>query len=409
MNYTDIDDKTIKGSILEKVSLYEFTEKYKLAFHEDLKTMNILPAEIYCPATEHIKEMVELIEKLLAKQVAYKGEDGSIYFSIKKFPEYGKLAGLDPKKLKAGARIKQDEYEKEGVGDFALWKSWDENDGPVFWETRLGKGRPGWHIECSAMSIKYLGEHFDIHTGGVDNKFPHHENEIAQAEAATGKKFVNYWMHTAHLMVNGEKMSKSLGNFYDLRDLTKIGLKPMAIRYTFLNTNYRQQLNFTFDSVRDSQKTLEGIQNFIERLRLVESQPEKSTDIVDISEPIANAKKGFESGMDNDLSVPEAMKHIFEFTKDINRLMDANRLGKEGATSALNFLKEINSVMGVLTFEEKFFELTQDQQALVDERIAAKKTKNWAKADEIRAKLKAQGIELVDNKDGTISAKAVQD
>ncbi|MFA5126282.1 MAG: cysteine--tRNA ligase, partial [archaeon] len=256
MNFTDVDDKTIKASIQNKMALSEYTDVYKKAFQADSKLLNLLPAEIYCPATEHIPEMVSLVKKLLDKGVAYRGEDGCIYFSIKKFPAYGKLAGINVKKLKAGARIKQDEYEKEGVGDFALWKAWDENDGPVFWETELGKGRPGWHIECSAMSMKYLGEHFDIHTGGVDNKFPHHENEIAQSEAATGKKFVNYWMHTAHLMVEGKKMSKSLGNFFTLRDLLDKGFKPMAIRYVFLNTHYRQPLNFTFESVKDAQKTL---------------------------------------------------------------------------------------------------------------------------------------------------------
>jgi cysteinyl-tRNA synthetase len=401
MNYTDVDDKTIKGSINEKIPLTEYTEKYEKLFQEDIKKLNILPAEIYCPATEHIKEMVDLVKKLLDKGIAYKADDGSIYFSIKKFPNYGKLAGIDPKQLKAGARIKQDEYDKEGVGDFALWKAWDENDGPVFWETSLGKGRPGWHIECSAMSMKYLGEHFDIHTGGVDNKFPHHENEIAQSEAASGKKFVNYWMHTAHLMVDGQKMSKSLGNFYTLKDLLNKGLNPKAIRYTFLNNNYRQQLNFTFEGVKDSEKTLEGLQNFIERLRNVKSS--KSNDGVDLL--IGSAIDGFTQAMDNDLNVPMGMMNVFDFVKKVNKMIDDDEVGVIGAKNAIDFLKKINSVMGVLDFSEKFFELTDEQNKLIEERINAKKNKDWKRADEIRDLFKGMNLVLVDNKDGSITAK----
>lgn len=400
MNYTDVDDKTIKGSVEKGVSLSEFTSVYKKEFLNDIKTLNIIPAEIYCAATDHIWEMVELIQKLLDKKIAYRAEDGSIYFSIKKFPEYGKLAGIDPKELKAGARIKQDEYEKEGVGDFALWKAWDENDGEVYWETSLGKGRPGWHIECSAMSRKYLGEHFDMHTGGIDNKFPHHENEIAQSEAASGKKFVNYWLHTAHLMVNGQKMSKSLGNFYNLRELLEKGFTPMAIRYVFLNTNYRQQLNFTFESVEDAKKTLEGIQNFIDRLREIKSGEGDSIKVF-----VDEALEGFEGAMDNDLNVPSAMKYVFDFIKKTNKLIDENSLGKKGATEAIEFLKKIDSVIGVIDFKEKFFELTTEQQKLVDERNNARKNKDWKKSDELRDKLKEMGIVVVDNKDGTSTAK----
>jgi len=403
MNFTDVDDKTIKASVQNKMALSEYTDVYKKAFQADSKLLNILPAEIYCPATEHIPEMVSLVKKLLDRGVAYRGEDGSIYFSIKKFPAYGKLAGINVKKLKAGARIKQDEYEKEGVGDFALWKAWDENEGPVFWETELGKGRPGWHLECSAMSMKYLGEHFDIHTGGVDNKFPHHENEIAQSEAATGKKFVNYWMHTAHLMVEGKKMSKSLGNFFTLRDLLDKGFKPMAIRYVFLNTQYRQPLNFTFESVKDAQKTLDGLQNLIERLQAITELKQNDSVKIFVDEALQN----FEEAMDDDLNVPEAMKYVFDFAKKINKLIDEDSLGKTGANEALDFLKKIDSVLGVLDFREKFFELTEEQQKIVSERNLARKNKDWKKSDELRDKLKAQGIILVDNKDGSSTAKPV--
>ena len=404
MNFTDVDDKTIKGSIANKVPLMEFTELFKKAFLDDVKTLNILPAEIYCSATEHIPEMVAIVKKLLDKGYAYRGEDSCIYFSIKKFPEYGKLAGINTKKLKEGARVKQDEYEKEGVGDFALWKAWDESDGPVYWDTELGKGRPGWHIECSAMSMKYLGESFDIHTGGVDNKFPHHENEIAQSEAATGKKFVNYWMHTEHLLVEGKKMSKSLGNFYTVRDLLDKGFKPSAMRYVFLNTQYRQQLNFTFESVKDAQKTLAGLQSFIDRLREIK-EVKKDDSIKIFTDAVI---KGFEEAMDDDLNVPKALTYIFEFSKKVNKLIDESSIGKDGANEAILFLKKIDSVLGVLDFREKFFEATFEQQKVIDERNIARKNKDWKRSDELREKLKGLGLIIVDNKDGTSTAKPLE-
>jgi cysteinyl-tRNA synthetase len=401
MNYTDVDDKTIKGSINEGIPLIEYTQRYKNYFLEDIKKLNILPAEVYCAATDHIPQMVGVVKKLLDKGLAYKGEDGSIYFSIKKFSKYGQLAGIDPTKLKAGARVKQDEYSKEGVGDFALWKAWDENDGPVYWDTILGKGRPGWHIECSAMSMYYLGNQFDIHTGGIDNKFPHHENEIAQSEGVSGKKFVNYWLHTAHLMVNGQKMSKSLGNFFTLNDLIKKGLDPKAIRYTLINSNYRQPLNFTFEGVEDSKKTIQGLQNFIERL--FEIKELKKGDGVDLF--ANNALNDFIEAMDNDLNVPLAMAVVFDFVKKVNKLIDEGVVGLEGANNAILFLKKVDSVIGVLDFSEKFFELNQEQIQLIEERKIAKIEKNWVKADSIRMQLERQGIQLIDNKDGSITAK----
>jgi len=403
MNLTDVDDKTIKGSIEAKVPLTEFTDKYKKAFFDDIKTLNVVPADVYPAATDHIGEMVTLVQKLLDKKIAYKGEDGSIYFSIKKFSNYGKLANIDVTKLKEGARIKQDEYEKEGIGDFALWKAWSEEDGPVFWETKLGKGRPGWHIECSAMSSKYLGETFDLHTGGVDNKFPHHENEIAQSEGASGKKFVKYWMHCEHLMVDGKKMSKSLGNFYTLRDLIDQKLNPLAIRYSLINSQYRQPLNFTIEGVKDCEKTLNGLQNLSERLQNIDK--EKNNDsIKTFSE---KAMVDFTKSMDDNLNVPNAMVAIFEFTKEINKLIDEKEIGQKGANEALNFLKKINDVLGVLTFEQKNIMLTEEQKDLIIERNKARIEKNWAKADEIRDKFKAVGLELKDNPDGTTSVKEI--
>ncbi len=403
MNLTDVDDKTIKGAKENNISLSEYTEKYKKAFFEDLNTLNIQPADYYPCATQTIKEMVEIIQKLLDKGFAYKSEDDSIYFSIKKFPEYGKLSGINTRKLKAGIKISTDEYDKDEVGDFVLWKAWDEDDGTVFWETKLGKGRPGWHIECSPMSSKYLGETFDIHMGGVDNKFPHHENEIAQSECATGKKFVNYWLHCEHLMVEGKKMSKSLGNFYTLRDLLEKNIKPTAIRFTLENTNYRQQLNFTITSVKDNEKTIQGIQNFIDRLKSISI--EKEDDSIKIL--IDKAREGFENSLDDDLNMPLAMSFIFEFQKTINKLIDEESIGKNSANEAIMFMKEINSVIGIIDFNEKFFELTKDQEKLIEKRNQARENKDWVIADKLRDELKVQGIILIDNKDGTTIAKPV--
>jgi cysteinyl-tRNA synthetase len=402
MNLTDVDDKTIKGANEQKMALSEYTEKYKKSFFEDVKALNILPAHNYTSATEHIPEMVKLVETLMAKGFAYRGEDEHIYFSIKKFPSYGKLAGIDVTKLKDGARVNQDEYEKEGVGDFAVWKNWTEKDGTVFWETSLGKGRPGWHIECSAMSMKYLGETFDLHTGGVDNKFPHHENEIAQSEAATGKKFVKYWMHCEHLLVNGKKMAKSAGTFYTLRDLVEKGLNPKAIRYVLINAQYRQQINFVIDSVHDAEKAIDGLQRFIDRIRGIKESVEQES----IKELINEMLSEFEKAMDNDLGVPNATKSLFEFVKKINTLIDNSGLGESGAKAVMDALAKVDSVLGIMDFALKFFEVTDEQQKLIDERNEARKAKDFAKSDELRDKLKAEGIELVDNPDGTTTANA---
>ncbi|HEC80710.1 MAG TPA: cysteine--tRNA ligase, partial [Firmicutes bacterium] len=266
MNITDVDDKTIMGANEKGISLDEYTREYTNAFFEDIDTLRIERAEHYPRATEHINEMIALIEKLIEKGIAYVADDG-IYYSIAKFPEYGKLSGFDVKSVKAGARVAKDEYDKEDVRDFALWK-FRRPDEP-FWSAPFGDGRPGWHIECSAMSMKYLGETFDIHIGGVDNIFPHHENEIAQSEGATGKKFVRYWLHSEHLIVEGRKMSKSLGNFYTLRDLLSMGYNPIAIRYLLLSTHYRKQLNFTFDGLKGAYSTVMRLWDTIGRLESI--------------------------------------------------------------------------------------------------------------------------------------------
>lgn len=401
MNITDVEDKIIRHSNEKKLSIYDYTAPFKKAFFEDLKALGIIPANEFPEATQYVPQMVKLIKKLLESGVAYKGEDGSVYFSIKKFSGYGKLAHIDTKKLKAGARVKQDEYEKEGVGDFALWKAWDESDGTAFWDTPLGKGRPGWHIECSAMSTSLLGDSFDIHMGGVDNKFPHHENEIAQTEGATGKKFVNYWLHCEHLLVNNEKMAKSKGNFFTLRDLLGMELNPRAIRFVLIYSHYRQQLNFTVNSVKDAQKTLAGLQNLIDRLREVKSGKDDGSAKVFADELVKN----FEEAMDNDFGVPQALSAVFDFSKKMNKLIDENAAGVKGAELALAALKKIDSVLGVLDFSEKFFELSQEQEKLVKEREKARKEKNWKLSDELREELRLLGVEVIDNKDGSTAVK----
>ncbi len=284
MNLTDVDDKTIKGALEQKISLNAFTQIYKDAFFEDLKTLNIQPVEHYPAATDFIPEMIVIIEKLLQQGIAYRGQDNSIYFSIDKFPSYGRLSHLHIDELKAGAseRVAHDEYEKENVCDFVLWKAYDaERDGPIFWESSLGRGRPGWHIECSAMAMKLLGESIDIHVGGVDNIFPHHENEIAQSEAFSGRHFVNHWLHSEHLLVDHKKMSKSLGNFYTLRDLLKRGYTGAQVRYMLLQSHYRTQLNFTFEGLDAAASTLQRFSDFILRLQAIRREKmHKALDLI---------------------------------------------------------------------------------------------------------------------------------
>ncbi len=266
MNLTDIDDKTIRGAIAEGLPLREFTQKHVDSFFEDLQTLNVVPASLYPRATDHIPEMVEIVKRLSARGHTYES-DGSIWFRISTFPGYGKLSGIDLSAVKRGTRVADDEYEKEDVRDFALWKAAKEGEPEsALWTTELGKGRPGWHLECSAMSMKYLGETFDIHTGAVDNIFPHHENEIAQSEGATGKPFVRYWLHAEHLIVDGEKMAKSKGNFFTLPDLLARGWSPRAIRYLLLSVPYRQKLNFTFDGLKAAASALERLDSLDRRL-----------------------------------------------------------------------------------------------------------------------------------------------
>jgi cysteinyl-tRNA synthetase len=396
MNLTDIDDKTIKGSQKEGIPLSQFTDFYTKAFFEDIKVLNIELADFYPKATDQIPEIVNLIKTLMDKGIAYKGEDNSIYFSVSKFPDYGSLSKIKVNELKVGARVNQDEYAKEDAQDFALWKAWTPDDGDAFWETELGKGRPGWHIECSAMSMKYLGETFDIHCGGVDNMFPHHENEIAQSEAATGKKFVNYWMHNEHLQVEGKKMSKSLGNFYTLRDLLAKGYDPIAIRYLLMSTHYRQQFNFTFESLEASKAAVERLRNFVRRLH--EAEGEINTGKVAILS--AKLEACFGGSMDDDLNIGVALSSLFDFIREINGLLDANLVSKHEAADVGGLMMRIDGILGVIGRVEMEEALPRDIDALVQKREKARKNKNWKEADAIRSELKSMGIILEDTAQG---------
>ncbi len=398
MNITDVDDKTIRGSQKEGVSLKEFTRKYERAFFDDLKSLSILPADKYPKATEYIREMVAIIRALMKKGLAYRGEDGSVYYNIRKFRDYGRLANIDTSKLKAGAsgRITADEYAKEAVQDFALWKAYDKADGDVFWEIELCKGRPGWHIECSAMSIKNLGKTFDIHCGGIDLIFPHHQNEIAQSEGWTGKKFVNYWLHNEWLLVNGQKMSKSLGNFYTLRDVLAKGYPAVAVRYLLLSTHYRQQLNFTFEGVDAAMASVERLNELIRKLLDIKGGNKKS---VLIKKEIAAAKAAFEKAMDDDLNISEALAAVFEFVKNINQHIDNGSVDKKSAAETLNFLEKVDSVLGVMDFEAGG-KLPNELQQLMEKREHLRKEKKFSEADKIRAKLQEKGIQLDDTPEG---------
>lgn len=395
MNLTDVDDKTIRDSRASKLSLNEFTLKYKKAFFEDLKNLKIEPAEFYPAATEHIPEMIKLIEILFAKGYAYKSDDNSIYFSIQKFKEYGQLAKIDMSNQRSGVRINSDEYEKDSVADFALWKAWSESDGDVSWESPWGKGRPGWHIECSAMSMKYLGETFDIHTGGIDNMFPHHEDEIAQSEAATGKKFVNYWLHCEHLLVNNEKMSKSLGNFYTLRDLISKGYSYAEIRWVLISAHYRKKLNFTFDSCLRARDTLKSFDLFFTRLNdIIESGAVGES----IKDKIDTYEKQFAEAMFDDLNISEALGALFSLQKDVNILITSNSLSSKSAAMVIDTFKKFNNILSVFKFEETA--VPEEIKAFAEERLTARKNKDFSKSDELRNKIKELGWLIEDTQGG---------
>jgi len=391
MNITDIDDKTIRKANQTGLPLAEVTQKYIDAFHDDIRALNILPADVYPRATAHIPEMINLIAVLLEKGFAYEKE-GSIYFRIERFKEYGRLANIDRNNLQAGAAVDADEYDKEAVQDFVLWKG--RKPGEPFWPAAFGEVRPGWHIECSAMSMKYLGPHFDIHMGGVDNIFPHHENEIAQSECANGQTFVNYWLHCQHLVVDNKKMSKSLGNFYTLGDLLQRGYDPMAVRYLLISTHYRKLLNFTLESLEMAGQALNRIRNFVFSLKNISKAGENT---VEIERFISASQDAFTENMSDDFNVSGSLGVLFDFINGINQKM--NGLSQKDAAAVLAFLKRLDTVLGVLEQED-----AAPLAAAIEEKIAqrekARKEKNFAQADAIRAELKEQGIALLDTPDG---------
>jgi len=405
MNLTDVDDKTILGSRDEGKSLKEFTEFYSQEFLADIAKVNILEPTKVTKATDYIPQMVKLIKDLEAKGLAYE-KNGSWYYKISDFADYGHLACLDHQELKHNAdeRLNDaDEYEKEGVNDFALWKAWSEDDGDVFWENELGKGRPGWHIECSVMSTAELGDHFDIHAGGEDLIFPHHTNEIAQSEGATGKKFVNYWLHNAHLLVNGEKMSKSLDNFYTLKDLKEKGIHPMVIRFTLLKTHYRQLLDFNFDFFDEAKLTIE---KFVELLANLE---EVNGGGVDVDGLIGEAEKKFKEAMDDDLNISGGIAVAFDFMNEVNKLLP--KLNKEDATKVRDFIYKLDSVFGFIEtvydeYKKKLEKVRGDDavKGKIDERAKAREAKDFDTSDKIRDELAEDGIVVKDVASGTMIA-----
>lgn len=399
MNLTDVEDKTIRGALAKKIPLSDYTKTYKDAFFNDLKTLNIEPVEHYPAATDYIPDMIAMIQRLVDKQIAYQGGDGSIYYAIGKFPRYGCLSHLHLDELQAGAsdRVASDEYEKDHVADFALWKKYDpERDGNIFWESPFGPGRPGWHLECSAMAMKLLGETIDIHVGGIDNMFPHHENEIAQSEACSGKQFVRLWMHSEHLIVDNKKMSKSLGNFFTLRDLLNKGYKGQQIRYMLLQTHYKTQLNFTFMGLGAAQNALDRLNAFIQRLQEVSTSHSEHH----IQPVLEKALQRFSEGLADDLNISEALAAIFDMIREINALCDANQLDVVQAHDTLDLMRRFDSVLGVMTFEKEEEAIPENVINAFEKRLQARKNKDWALADSLRDFITNEGYVIEDTPKG---------
>jgi len=403
MYITDVDDKTIKSAKARGLSLEEYTKPFIEAWHAERALLNILPADHYPRATdpENIRVMVDIIKRLLDKGVAYR-KDGSVYFAIDKFPAYGRLSKINLEDRRAGSRGDSDEYEKESVHDFALWKA--PKPGEPRWETEIGPGRPGWHIECSAMSSRYFGPTFDIHCGGVDNIFPHHENEIAQSEAANGVKFVNYWVHGHHLVVDGEKMAKSKGNYYRLGDVLAMGYDTAEVRFLLLSTHYRKMLDFTASALKQARTSRNRLRNLLFELRHVERDLPADPAVV---EAVGAARRGFVAALEDDLNISEALAALFELVREINTLSGQRKIGREDAGRVLEFIAEIDdAVLGCVTKDlgaaaaDGAESLEPGLQALIDARQKARADKDFRRADEIRRELLEAGIVLEDTKDG---------
>ena len=408
MNLTDVDDKTIRGCRQLGVRLADFTQKYKDAFFDDLGTLRVKRAQHFPAATDYVAQMIEMIRVLEQKGIAYQAEDKSLYFRLSKFPEYGKLAHLNLDELRPSGRVQSDEYEKENIGDFALWKAWDENDGDVKWDSPWGPGRPGWHIECSAMATALLGPEIDILCGGVDNIFPHHEAEIAQSESVTGKKFVNYWLHCAHLMVEGQKMSKSAGNFYTLRDLLTKGWTGREIRYALITVNYRLPLNFTFDGLAGARSALGRIDEWVARI----TRESGGRNIVSDLHPLAIGQSSqlpqscrtlftnFFDCLDDDLNISGAMGQFFDLIRESNKRFDQVEFGSLDARCLYSAWLTINLVLDFQRGDFMALQIPDEVAELAEARRTARNAKQFAESDRLRDAIAALGWIVKDTKEG---------
>lgn len=404
MNLTDVDDKTIRGAIEKKCTLEQYTLPFKRAFFADIATLGIERVEVYPEATQYINHMIDFIEKLLTKGFAYKSEDNSIYFSIEKSKKYGRLSHMKQEELKHGDASVDDEYDKENAADFVLWKSYHpDRDGNVFWQSPYGPGRPGWHLECSTMAMEILGPTIDLHVGAVDNIFPHHENEIAQSEACSGKLFVRHWMHSEHLIVDGKKMSKSANNFYVLQDLLSKGYTGKEVRYLLMHIHYRTLLNFSFESMNAAKRSLERINDFLLRMSELAGPGEVKKEVFQFCQ---KAIDQFSYSLADDLNISEALAAIFGFIHEMNAMADCKQLSPGDAKAALFVLQALDRVLNVMNFTEE--EIPEEMKELLLQREEARKAKEWKKSDELRDKILAGGYRIEDTPKGPRLKKADQ-